>query len=101
VVFRDEGPYRSDSKEKIIHTVKVSAANVADSLALPHLLHGKRLGCTEIRRTAVKECDSQTAPRRRTSSINATRYNGQIDETERRKNRPSRRSAPSGASPSG
>jgi len=30
-----------DSKEKIIHTVKASAANVADSLALPHLLHGK------------------------------------------------------------
>jgi transposase, IS5 family len=30
-----------DSKEKIIHTVKVSAANVADSMALPHLLHGK------------------------------------------------------------
>ena len=30
-----------DSKEKIIHTVKVSAANVADSLALPHLLHGR------------------------------------------------------------
>jgi IS5 family transposase len=30
-----------DSKEKIIQTVKVSAANVADSLALPHLLHGK------------------------------------------------------------
>lgn len=30
-----------DSKEKIIHTVKASAANVADRDALPHLLHGK------------------------------------------------------------
>lgn len=30
-----------DSKEKIIHTVKASAANIADALALPHLLHGK------------------------------------------------------------
>src|SRR5579864_2024408 len=29
-----------DSKTKIIHTIKVSAANVADALALPHLLHG-------------------------------------------------------------
>lgn len=32
-----------DSKEKSIHTVKASAANVADSLALPHLLHGKEM----------------------------------------------------------
>jgi IS5 family transposase len=30
-----------DSKEKIIHTVRASAANIPDSLALPHLLHGK------------------------------------------------------------
>jgi len=27
------------SKERTIHTIKVSAANVADALALPHLLH--------------------------------------------------------------
>src|SRR5579864_7927087 len=30
-----------DSKSKLIHTVLVSAANVADALALPHLLHGR------------------------------------------------------------
>lgn len=30
-----------DSKTKVIHTILASAANVADSLALPHLLHGK------------------------------------------------------------
>src|SRR5690606_10477631 len=30
-----------DSKTKLFHTVLVSAANVADSDALPHLLHGK------------------------------------------------------------
>ena len=30
-----------DSRHKIIHTILASAANVADSLALPHLLHGK------------------------------------------------------------
>ena len=30
-----------DSQTKLVHTVLVSAANVHDSLALPHLLHGK------------------------------------------------------------
>src|SRR5256884_6797208 len=30
-----------DSKHKLIHTILASAANVADALALPHLLHGK------------------------------------------------------------
>lgn len=30
-----------DSKTKLIHTILASAANVADSDALPHLLHGK------------------------------------------------------------
>jgi IS5 family transposase len=30
-----------DSRTKLIHTALVSAANVADALALPHLLHGK------------------------------------------------------------
>lgn len=29
-----------DSKNKVIHTILASAANVADALALPHLLHG-------------------------------------------------------------
>ena len=30
-----------DSRTKLIHTVKASAANVADALGMPHLLHGK------------------------------------------------------------
>jgi transposase, IS5 family len=30
-----------DSQTKLIHTILASAANVADSLALPHLLHGR------------------------------------------------------------
>lgn len=45
----------ADSKEQTVHTLKVSSANVADSLALPHLLHGKeRPVCTETRRTTAK-----------------------------------------------
>src|SRR5947199_4226535 len=35
-----------ESKHKLIHTILASAANVADSLALPHLLHGKE---TQVR----------------------------------------------------
>jgi len=31
-----------DSRQKLIHTVKASAANVSDSLARPHLLHAHR-----------------------------------------------------------
>jgi len=54
VVFRDEAHIGVIVKEKIIHTVKSLRTNVADSLALPHLLHGKRLRVYEIRRTAVK-----------------------------------------------
>lgn len=77
-----------DSKEKIIHTVKVSAANVADALALPHLLHGGETrvygdqayrGQTEVIR--------QRAPKAKDFINQRYRYNGQIDETERRKNR--------------
>jgi hypothetical protein len=33
-----------DSKTKLLHTILASAANVADALALPHLLHGKETG---------------------------------------------------------
>jgi len=87
-----------DSKEKIIHTVKVSAANVADSLALPHLLHGKETRVygdqayrgqgDVIRKRAPKAKDFINQP---------YRYNGQIDETSGARTEPSRRSAPSGA----
>lgn len=37
-----------DSKEKIIHTVTASAANIADSLALPHLLLPAASNCKLI-----------------------------------------------------
>jgi IS5 family transposase len=42
-----------DSRSKLIHTVLASAANVHDSLALPHLLHGRSAVCGVIRRTVV------------------------------------------------
>lgn len=77
-----------DSKEKIIHSVKVSAANVADALALPHLLHGRetRVYGDQAYRgqgDAMRQC----APKAKDFINQRYRYNGQIDETERRKNR--------------
>jgi IS5 family transposase len=77
-----------DSKEKLIHTVKASAANVADSLALPHLLHGKETrvyGDQAYRGQA--DVIRRRAPRAKDFTNQRYRYNGQVDETERRKNR--------------
>jgi hypothetical protein len=42
-----------DSQEKVIRTVKVSAANVADALVLPHLLHGEMWGPTRAARKQI------------------------------------------------
>jgi len=77
-----------DSKERIIHTVKASAANIADSLALPHLLHGK-----ETRVWGDQAYRGQTdvirkrAPRARDFTNQRYRWGEQIDEIERAKNR--------------
>jgi len=91
-----------DSKEKIIHTVKVSAANVADSLALPHLLHGKETRVYGDQAYAVKGCDfAKRAPRRRTSSINATATTVRSTRPSGARTEPSRRSAPEWSTPSG
>jgi transposase, IS5 family len=77
-----------DSKEKIIHTVKASAANVADSLALPHLLHGKETrvwgdqaykGQGEAMRTK--------APKARDFTNQRYRFGKRIDEEEKARNR--------------
>jgi IS5 family transposase len=61
-----------DSKEKIIHTVNVSAANVADALALPQLLHGREMrvyGDQAYR--GQGDVIRQRAPKRRTSLTEA------------------------------
>lgn len=77
-----------DSKERIIHTVKASAANIADSLALPHLLHGK-----ETRVWGDQAYRGQTdvirkrAPRARDFTNQRYRWGERIDEVERAKNR--------------
>jgi IS5 family transposase len=77
-----------DSKNKIIHSAVVTAANVADSAVLPALLHGEETrvwgdgayqGQTEI--------IHQHAPRARDCTQRRCRYKDGIDEIERAKNR--------------
>src|SRR6185437_3916164 len=77
------------SKEKIIHSVKASGATVSESPALlPHLLHGKE---TQVYGNLLYRGQADVIHRcvsRATDSTNRRdRYSGQVDETERRKNR--------------
>jgi IS5 family transposase len=72
-----------DSKERIIHTVKVSAANAADALALPHLLHGKE---TRVWGDQAYRAQGEAIRKRAPSRISAT-AGERIDEAERAKNR--------------
>ena len=77
-----------DSKEKIIHTVKASAANVADSLALPHLLHGKetRVWGDQAYR-GQRDVIRKRARRARDFTNQRYRWGDRVDERERAKNR--------------
>jgi transposase, IS5 family len=77
-----------DSKTKIIHTIKASAANVADRDALPYLLHGKETrvwgdqaykGQADVIRKA--------APRARDFTNRQYRFRGRIDERIKAVNR--------------
>jgi IS5 family transposase len=77
-----------DSRTKLIHTVLVSAANVADREALPYLLHGK-----ETRVWGDQGYHGQTdlihehAPHAKDFTNRRYRFNGRINEVEKAKNR--------------
>lgn len=77
-----------DSRTKLIHTMLVSAANVADRDALPYLLHGK-----ETRVWGDQGYHGQThlihqkAPRARDFTNKRYRFNGTVNEVEKAKNR--------------
>jgi transposase, IS5 family len=77
-----------DSRQKIIHTVKASAANVSDCLALPHLLHGKetRVWGDQAYR-GHSDLIRQRSRRARDFINQRYRFRGRIDEVERAKNR--------------
>jgi IS5 family transposase len=77
-----------DSKNKLIHSVVATAANVADSTVLPDLLHGDETrvwgdqayrGQTEVIKTH--------APKAKDFTNRHYRHQGVVDEVERAKNR--------------
>jgi transposase, IS5 family len=77
-----------DSRTKLIHTVLVSAANVADSKAIPYLLHGK-----ETRVWGDQAYQGQTAaikiaaPNARDFTNRRYRWGSRIDESIKARNR--------------
>lgn len=77
-----------DSRHKLIHTVLVSAANVADCLALPHLLHGKET-CVWGDQAYQGRSDLIRSKARRARDCTNRRYRWgrRIDETIKAKNR--------------
>jgi len=77
-----------DSKSKLIHTVLVSAANVADALALPHLLHGHetRVWGDQAYR-GQKRAIRAVAPRARDFTNQRYRWGSRIDEQIKATNR--------------
>lgn len=77
-----------DSRSKLIHTVLVSAANVGDALALPHLLHGNetRVWGDQAYR-GQKQAMRAVAPRARDFTNQRYRWGGRIDERIKATNR--------------
>jgi IS5 family transposase len=77
-----------DSRHKLIHTILASAANVADSLALPHLLHGKER-CVWGDQACQGHTDTirKAAPRARDCINRRYRFGKRVDEAIKAKNR--------------
>jgi len=77
-----------DSKTKLINTILASTANVADALALPHLLHGKetRVWGDQAYR-GQKDAMRAAAPRARDFTNQRYRWGNRIDETIKATNR--------------
>jgi transposase, IS5 family len=77
-----------DSKTKIIHSAVVTAANIADSVALPDLLHGEETkvwGDSAYR--GQSEAIHEVAPQAKDLTNRRYRYKDRVDEVEREKNR--------------
>jgi IS5 family transposase len=77
-----------DSKTKMIHSVVVTAANVADSTVLPELLHGEETkvwGDQAYR--GQTEAMQEVAPGAQDMTHKQYRYKDHVDEIERAKNR--------------
>lgn len=78
----------ADSKSKLIHSVAATAANVADSKVLPHLLHGDetRVWGDQAYR-GQGEAIRKAAPHAKDFTNRRYRHKGVVDEAERTKNR--------------
>jgi len=77
-----------DSKTKLIHSVVATAANVADAVVLPELLHGEETkvwGDQAYR--GQTEAIREVAPEAQDMTHKQYRYKDRIDEIERAKNR--------------
>jgi IS5 family transposase len=77
-----------DSKRKLIHSVVATAANVADSRMLPHLLHGEEecvWGDQAYR--GQSKVIHERSPQARDCTQKRYRYKDRIDEVQRAKNR--------------
>ena len=77
-----------DSQTKLVHTVLASAANVHDSLALPHLLHGNetRVWGDQAYR-GQKDAMRAVAPRARDFTNQRYRWGSHVDERIKATNR--------------
>ncbi len=77
-----------DSQNKLIHSVAVTAANVADSKVLPHLLHGRE---TRVWGDQAYQGQREVIRARAPDALDFTnrrhRQRGLVDEIERAKNR--------------
>src|SRR2546427_12720398 len=76
-----------DSKTKIIHTAVAAAANVADSVVLPDLLHGEETrGWGDQAFRGQTEVIREGAPHAQDCTHRRYRYKDGVDEVERAKN---------------
>src|SRR6201987_3262238 len=77
-----------DSRTKIIHAVVATAANVADSVVLPDLLHGEetRVYGDQAYR-GQREVIRAHSPKARDFTNRRCRHRGGVDEIERTRNR--------------
>lgn len=77
-----------DSKTKLIHSARTTAANVHDAKVLPELLHGNetRVWGDQAYR-GQREVIRHRAPKAQDFTNRRYRHRGMVDEAERRKNR--------------
>ena len=77
-----------DSQTKVIHAVVATAANVADSVILPDLLHGQetRVWGDQAYR-GQRKVIREHAPQAKDFTNRRCRHNGVVDEIEKAKNR--------------